>query len=163
MVWIENLVSLWLKISLSVGAMVLVSLSHGGLGHIEWAKLILLTRSSSLLLVDLHQVIVVVQVFTATELLHHDHLVLSHLGGWRLSIESRIGGRIGLRNPFSCRNFQPRPRHRGTRLLRCRPSSSRFGIRLDTDCLLTPYWLGVGTVIIGWMLVVDFQTFTSFL
>ena len=80
MVWIENLVSLWLKIPLSVGAMVLVSLSHGGLGHIEWAKLILLTRSSSLLLVDLHQVIVVVQVFTATELLHHDHLVLSHLG-----------------------------------------------------------------------------------
>ena len=79
MVWIENLVSFWLEISLSVGTMVLVSLRHRGLRHIEWAKLVLLTRSSSFLLVDFHQVMVVVQVFTATKLLHHDHLILPHL------------------------------------------------------------------------------------
>ena len=79
MVWIENLVSLGLKISLSIRTMVLMSLSHRGLRHVEWTKLVLLSRSRSFLLVDFHQVIVVVQVFTATELLHHDHLIFSHL------------------------------------------------------------------------------------
>ena len=78
---IENFISCRFKVSSCTRSMELVCCFLRFLREIKWTKLILFMNNSRSLLILRHLSIIILKVFSASKLLHHDHLIFPHLWG----------------------------------------------------------------------------------
>mmetsp|Transcript_2749 Transcript_2749/g.4703 ORF Transcript_2749/g.4703 Transcript_2749/m.4703 type:complete len:230 (+) Transcript_2749:594-1283(+) len=80
LVRVEDLVILGLEVPLRVRRLELVDGFHEGATRLGRHQIVVLEALANLLLVLGHEVVVVLHVLPAAELLHHHHLTLAHLG-----------------------------------------------------------------------------------
>jgi hypothetical protein len=79
--WVKDLVTFRLKKPFLVGSFVLMLALNGFLFHVERCNLFNLLGICSLVVVRLHHRVIILKVLSSSELVHHNHLVFSHLGG----------------------------------------------------------------------------------